>query len=249
MTVRRLLAAASAAAVLTLTAAPAPAAEFSDKQRQEIERTVREYLIANPEVLLDVMRALEAKRAEAAHATQQAALKALDAAIQGPGVPKAGNPKGDVTVVEFFDYQCSYCKKVFPHLRETMAKDGKLRVIMKEFPILSPESEVAARAALAVWKLAPDKYMAFHTRLMEMRGQLSENKIMVTATEMGMKEADLRKAMLDPAVQAELESTARFARELNITGTPAFVIGGKVFPGYLEQAEFEKQIAQARAGK
>lgn len=249
MTVRRLLTAAFTAAALSVAALPAPAAEFSAKQKHEIEQTVRDYLVANPEVLLEVMRALEAKRAEAAQAGQKAALAALSAAIEGSAVPKAGNVKGDVTIVEFFDYRCSYCKRAFPHIRDVMAADGKVRLVMKELPILSPESEIAARAALAVWKLAPGKYMAFHAALMEMKGQLSENKIMVTAGELGLKEADVRKAMTDPAVQGELEATAQLAHDLNITGTPAFIIGGKVYPGYLEKAAVEKYVADARAGK
>lgn len=249
MIVRRLLTAALAVTALSLAAFPAPAAEFSDKQKHEIEQTVRDYLVANPEVLLEIMHALEAKRAEAAQAGQKAALKALSTAVEGASVPKAGNLKGDVTIVEFFDYRCSYCKRAFPHVRDVLATDRNVRVVMKEFPILSPESEVGARAALAVWKLAPEKYMAFHSALMEMKGQLSENKIMVTAAELGLKEADVRKAMADPAIQGELEATAQFAHDLNITGTPAFIIGGKVYPGYLEKAAFEKYVADARAGK
>lgn len=234
------------AILLTVAASgPAAAADFSATDKKEIGHVVREYLLQNPEVLVEVMSALEAKRTAQTQARQAEALKVLNTAASAM-TPVVGPAKGDVTIIEFFDYQCSYCKKAFPHVRQAMTDDGNVRVHMKEFPILGPESEIGSRAALAVWKLAPKKYMAYHSALMDVRGRLTENKVMVTATEMGLKEADVRKMMADPAVTAELTATADLARQLNITGTPAFIIGGQVYPGYMQPAELKKAITLAR---
>lgn len=246
MSFRRFLLPILSVIALSFAAVPAQA-EFSTQQKQEIGDTVREYLLANPEVLVEVMRELERKRAAAANIAQKEALAALGSNMASPMTPVSGNAKGDITIIEFFDYQCSYCKRAFPHLRSVMEEDKGVRVVMKEFPVLGPESALGARAALAVWKLAPAKYMAFHTSLMNLKGRLSENKVIATATELGLKEADVRKAMASPAVQQELQTTAQIAHQLNITGTPAFVVGSQVFPGYMELADLKQVVAAARA--
>lgn len=230
-------------------AQPSAAAEFSPQQKQEIGETVRDYLLKNPEVIIEVMRELEKRRTVETERKQKTALATLDTVLASPMSPTGGNADGDVTIVEFFDYQCSYCKRVFPHLRKIMADDGKVRFAMKEFPVLGPTSVFAARAALAVWKLEPKKYMDFHTRLMDLKGRLSENKVIVTATEMGLNEQTLRKTMLSSDVEKELNATETIARDLGLTGTPAFIIGGQVFPGYMELDQLQKVIAHIRAQK
>lgn len=247
MTLRRFIPTFFALLALFGVARAATAADFTADQKKQIGETVREYLLENPEVIVEVMHELEKRRDAERRQRQQSALKDLDASFASPLSPVGGNAKGDVTIVEFFDYRCSYCKRVFPHLREVLAADGGVRLLMKEFPVLGPESVLAAHAALAVWKLAPDRYMDFHTRLMELKGSLSENKVVVTASEVGVKEADLREAMAGDDVRKELAATQKLAQDLGLTGTPAFVIGGQVFPGYLELDQIKQIVAHARA--
>ncbi len=176
-------------AVLVLGAFPAAAAEdaLSPEQKRAVEEVVREYLRRNPEVLLEAIGALRAKRDAEQQTNVRKNLVSLRGELENdPTSPVGGNPRGNVTIVEFFDYQCPYCKRVFPSVQNLLKTDGNIRYVFKEFPILGPQSVVAARAALAAWKLDRDKYVAFHAALMQSTGRLSKRKILDVAAESGL---------------------------------------------------------------
>lgn len=166
--------------------------------------------------------------------------------LDDPDSVVGGNPEGNVTVVEFFDYRCGYCKVVASRLVSLLKEDGNIRFIYKEFPILGPASQIAARAALAAAK--QEKYVAFHDALMAVHGPLNENKIFDIATRVGMNLRQLRQDMASPEIDAALRRTKKLARSLNIRGTPAFVIGDAVIPGAIRLVELKAFVEWARSG-
>lgn len=245
---RRLIVLALFAATLTAAFAPGHAQEkrsFTPQQQQEIERIVRDYLKSNPEVIIEAARALEAKDQEAQQQRTKATIDAnRDKLINDPDSPVMGNPKGDVTVVEFFDYQCPYCKKMTVPLYDAMAKDAKLRMVFKEWPILGPESVIAAKAALASQKQG--KYREFHAALMDSKVRLSEATVMSIAEKTGLDTKRLKKDMDAPDVQEELKQNQALAAALQIQGTPAFVIGNQMAPGAISADTLKEMIDAAR---
>ena len=238
-------------AVLVLGASPATAAgdALSPGQKRAVEEVVREYLRRNPEILLEAIGAIRAKR----DAEQQSKVRKNLVSLRGelendPTSPVGGNPRGNVTIVEFFDYQCPYCKRVLPSVQTLLKTDGNIRYVFKEFPILGPQSVVAARAALAAWKLDRDRYVPFHTALLQSKGRLSERKILDVAAEIGLDVERLRAAMADPGIDKILARNAELARALDINGTPAFVIGENVVPGAVDLETLTALVSEARGG-
>lgn len=229
--------------------APAAAAEPPAAQRAEIEKIVREYLLNNPETIVEALQAYETRRHAAAAEASAAAIGPLRQELErDPAAPVAGNPKGGTTIVEFFDYRCGYCKRMVPTIQSLLKSDGDIRYVFREFPILGPESVTASKAALAVWKLAPEKYFPFHLSLMENRGALTEARVVELAQAQGIEPQRLRTAMADSAIEEHLRRTAELARKINVNGTPAFVIGGRLVPGAVELDSLKELIAAARAG-
>jgi len=221
------------------------AEKLSDAQQDEVRKLVRETLLDNPEILMEAMEVLQSRQAEQKEQAQKAALKSLGDSIEnGPLTPMAGNPDGDVTMIEFFDYQCGYCKRAFPGVMDVINSDKNVRYVLKEFAILGPESEVAARAALAAQK--QDKYFDMHTALMTIRGRLNTDKIMKTAEEIGLNIERLKVDMQSDEVSAEILSTRAIAQRLNITGTPAFIIGDQIIPGAMPAEGLKQAIAEER---
>ncbi|MGH7185813.1 MAG: DsbA family protein [Pseudomonadota bacterium] len=219
---------------------------FSADQAQGIERIVRDYLLANPEVLVEALGEYQKRQKLAEEQLrQQAIIERHQALAQDPGAPVLGNPEGDVLVVEFFDYRCQYCRSVAGMVRDAVASDGNVRLVMKEFPILGPQSLRAARAALAAAK--QDKYEAFHMALMTEPGDMSEAHIQTVATMVGLDVARLQNDMRDPEVEAILRRNFDLAEALGIKGTPAFVIGRTLVPGAIDAKDFRRLIAEARA--
>ncbi|WP_135078701.1 DsbA family protein [Terasakiella sp. SH-1] len=219
---------------------------LNPSQQDEVRKLVRETLLANPEILMEAMTILQQRQEQARLEEQKQALQTVrKEMIEGPLTPIGGNPKGDVTLVEFFDYQCGYCKRAFPAVMEVINKDQNIRYVMKEFAILGPESEVAARAALAAEKQG--KYMDFHTAMMTVRGRLNADKIMKTAQSVGLNVDQLKADMQADDVSAEIKSTREIAQKLGITGTPAFIIGDQVIPGAVPPATLMEAIKQQRA--
>jgi protein-disulfide isomerase len=237
-------------ALLALPTGPVSAAEaLSSAQREQIEAVVREYILKNPEILVESLRGYEEQHKQA---TEEEAKKAIaanrDALEKNPTSPVAGNPQGDVTIVEFFDYQCGYCKKVLPSVQELLKTDGNVRVVFKEFPILGPDSVIAAQTALAAWKIAPAKYLPFHLALMESRGELDEGRVREIAKKVGLDVEKLEAAKADPEIKATIERNHELARALQINGTPAFIVGGRLVPGAVDLATLREMVGTARAG-
>ncbi len=222
----------------------------AEAQKKAVESVVREYLRKNPEVLVEAIRALRDKSQAENERQAKNTLESLRPQIENsPYSPVGGNPNGDVTVVEFFDYRCPYCKKVFPDLVILMKEDKGVRFVFKEFPILGPVSVFASRAALAAWSLDKSKYMAFHSAMMASRGQLTEKRIFKMAKRSGFDPDKLRTAMDDPGVADEIRRNATLAESLNINGTPAFIIGDALVPGAIDLGALKSLVAKARGRK
>jgi len=197
--------------------------------------------------VVEAIRAFQAREEQEKKGRAQANLVSQrDALVNDPSSPVAGNPDGDVTVVEFFDYRCGYCKQVFPAVMALMKEDPNIRYVFKEFPILGPESVVASRAALAAWRLDKNKYLGFHSALMANRGSLPESKVMTLAAESGYDVEDLRQEMANPEIEAILQRNLQLADSLNIGGTPTFVIGDKLLPGAVTAEVLTSVVADAR---
>ncbi len=243
----RPLAAAALCAVAFLSPAHAQKA-MNEADKTAIEQIVRDYLMAHPDIIIDSLNAYREQQEAAQAETQRKALAGRQEELKNdPASPVAGNPKGDVTLVEFFDYQCGYCKAVHADTRKLIDSDGKLRFVYKEFPILGPASVTAARAALAAHRQG--KYAELHNALMENRGQLDDDKIMRIAGSVGGLDLErLKKDMQAPEIQASLEKNLRLAQELNIRGTPAFVIGDQIMPGAIDLERMRMMVAEERNG-
>jgi protein-disulfide isomerase len=228
-----------------LFASPCMAQPFTPEQRAAIVDILREALVADPTILRDAVTALQEAEAREAAATQAQAMVAREAQLlRDPADPVLGNPDGDVTVVEFFDYRCPFCRRAHAEVRALLAADRGVRYVAKELPILGPASQVAARVALAAHRQG--KWDAVNTRLMNLSGEPTEATMIAAAVVAGADPARLRSDMEDPAITAQLASNLALARALGITGTPAFVIGGRITPGAVDRAELARLVAAAR---
>jgi protein-disulfide isomerase len=238
-----LLVASPSAAQLVNPAASQP---FTAEQRAAIVDILREALVADPTILRDAVTALqEAEQREAAAAQAQAMVAREAELLRNPADPVLGNPNGDVTVVEFYDYRCPYCRRAHPEVRALLASDRNVRYVAKELPILGPASQVAARIALAAHRQG--KWEAVNMRLMNLPGEPTEANMIAAAAVAGADVSRLRQDMQDPAIATQLTANLALARALGITGTPAFVIGGRITPGAVDRAELARLVAAARA--
>lgn len=209
------------------------------------EDQARAYILQNPEVIVEAFRRLEAReRIAEADELKSVIAARRDEIFDDPAAPVAGNPEGDVTVVEFFDYNCPYCRKAAPLLAEAEATDGDLRLVYKEFPILGPGSEFAARAALASDRQR--RYGAFHSALMAHDGAITESSTLAIAEAVGLDIERLEKDMADPAIADAIERNIALAQALRVTGTPSFVIGEEIVRGLVDPATMRRLIARAR---
>jgi protein-disulfide isomerase len=232
-------------AVAAMPLRPAGAAELAPEQRREIESIIHDYLLQHPDVLIEAMRAAEEKvKTEAGEKAQQALVARRSEIFDDPGTPVGGNPKGDVTLVEFFDYRCPYCKQVQPRLKELLAGDHQLRIAYKEFPILGSVSVAAARAALAAHRQS--KYEAFHDAMMAASGQITDDTVYQVAGAVGLDVDRLKRDISSPQIDAVLKSNHALAEALEITGTPGFVIGDQIVPGAIELSSLRDLVAGAR---
>lgn len=229
---------------------PAPAAEpLSADDKARFEQVIRDYLMDNPEVLIESLNAHRARQEAEAEAQAQAALKTVAASIVGdPMAPQAGNPDGDIVLVEFFDYRCGYCKRAFPDVQELVRSDGNIRYVLKEFPILGPQSQVASRYALATWITQPDLYSVFRTAMMLNRGALPTDKVRSIAAHVGVDLETVDGMLDDPRIEQAIQHTYAQAQQLNINGTPAFVIGDRIVPGAVDLESLRRIVAEERAG-
>jgi len=216
--------------------------------RGDVELIVRDYLLKNPELLVEVQAALDAKQKEEQRLAALGVIKNAKADIfnsDSDGV--VGNPNGKVTIVEFYDYNCAYCRHAIQDMRNLTAADPDLRFVLKELPILGPDSQKAHVVSMAFHKLMPEKYGEFHNRLLGGQGRAGEASAIKVALSLGADEAKLREAMKDPAIQAAFEKTYDLANRLAITGTPSYVVGDEVVFGALGQDVLAQKIAAAKA--
>ena len=224
---------------------PALAADFTPDQRKAIEGIIHDYLVKNPEVMLDALEAAKEKLAKDAHDKAGAALADRRREIlDDPASPVAGNPKGDVTLVEFFDYRCPYCKQVEPSLEALLGEDRQLRFVYKEMPVLGPVSVIAARVALAARNQG--KYDAFHKAMMNTKGQIDEAAVYKVAGSVGLDIDRLKRDVNAPEVQQAIKANLDLAESLEIRGTPGFVIGDEIVPGAVDLGTLKQLIADAR---
>jgi protein-disulfide isomerase len=240
-----------AVTLVALLAAPGLRAEHdtTTSTQKALEEAIHEYLLSHPEVVLEVFDILKA-REQAAEADQARAtmVSHRDELFNDPAAPMTGNPNGDVVIVEFFDYFCSYCKRVMDDVMTAAVEDSGVRLVYKEFPILGDASVIAARAALAVHRIAPDKYMAVHMAMMSSRARLNEMRILSIAEEFGIDTDALRDEMKSPEIDAAIARNRALAEALGINGTPGFVIGNQIVPGAISLDTIRQLIAEARQG-
>ncbi|WP_246752972.1 DsbA family protein [Sinorhizobium sp. BG8] len=230
------------------TAVPLQAFALDDKQKEEIGAYIKEYLLANPEILIDVQEALQDKQAKAQQAQAQAAIVDNEKEIfSSKNDVTLGNPDGDVTVVEFFDYNCGYCKRALSDMDDILAKDKNVRFVLKELPILGPDSLAAHKVSAAFRDLAPEKYGEFHRTLLGGEGRATEESAIEVAVKLGVTEADIRKAMEEKPHDDAVRATYSLANSLGITGTPSYIIGKEAVFGAIGSEAIEDKVANVRA--
>jgi protein-disulfide isomerase len=242
----------AAAALLSFGVVAGYAQGFSGAQKSEIEKIIREYLIAHPEVLQEAIAALEKKQAADEAEKHQAAVKDNAQAIfNSPRHVTVGNPQGDVTFVEFFDYNCGYCKRAMTDMMELMKHDPKLKVVLKEFPVLGPASVEVARVGVAVrmQDKTGKKYLDFHQKLLSGRGQVDKARAMAAAKEAGLDVARIEKDLGSDEVRLTLEESLKLAEKLGLNGTPSYVIGPHVVVGAVGLEQLKEKVNSARCGK
>jgi protein-disulfide isomerase len=252
-TFRRLIAPALLALALAAAPQAAPAQGFSDTQRGDIEKIVREYLIAHPEVLEEAMTELSKRQAAADAEKHEASVaKNSEAIFNSPRGVTLGNKDGDVTFVEFFDYNCGYCKRAMADMMDLIKNDPKLRIVLKEFPVLGEGSTQAAQVAVALHmqdRTAGKKYLDFHQKMYNGRGQADKARAIAVAKEVGVDMSRLEKDMAGEDVKATLAESFMLAEAMGINGTPTYVIGDDVLIGAVGLDAIKAKINFARCGK
>ena len=219
----------------------APAQQMTNEQ---VKQLALEAILENPQIIMQAVAIIEQRERERAASGANTVRLQLE---QDPNSPNLGNPDGDVTVIEFFDYNCPYCRKAGQTVQELLASDANVRVIYREWPILGEDSVFASRAALAA--RAQGKYEEFHWALMNGEGRASEASILKLARHLDLDVEKLQADMTSPAVEAHIAQSSALARTLGFTGTPAFIVGDRTAPGMLSTDEITAMVAEARAAK
>ncbi|WP_062015944.1 DsbA family protein [Aureimonas sp. AU4] len=224
-----------------------PAHAFDETQTRDIEKIVRDYLVAHPEVLLEAIDALEAKRTAEMQASRSAAIASVSQLLTTtPNGTAAGNPAGDVTITEFFDYNCGYCKRAASDMEVLVAADPKLRVVLKEVPVLGPDSEAATRVSLAFRALAPDRYPAYQKALLASRERVDQERALAVAADYDVARERLLPLLQSETVTSVLAESAHLLDTLGISGTPTYVVGGELVSGAVGADALAKRIANVR---
>lgn len=229
------------------TAPAAPAAPVTG-DRAAIEQIVRDYLLANPELMVEVQAALETRQQETQRVAQLEVIQSSKEQIFNSAYDGTlGNPAGKTTLVEFYDYNCGFCKRAVADMEALIASDPDLRVVMKQFPILGPESQKAHVVSMAFSTLMPEKWPEFHHALITGAGRAGEESAIKVALSLGADEAALRQEMKNPQIASAINATYELANKLAITGTPSYVVGTEVVFGALGKDVLEQKVALARA--
>ncbi len=225
----------------------AGASTATAQSKEDIEKVIREYILKNPELIQEAIIELR-KKQELAETSQR--LKAIEThkkqIFESPRDVVIGNPKGNVTLVEFFDYNCGYCKRALNDINALLKSDPNLKVVLKELPILSEGSVEAARIAVAVRMQDPSKYLAFHRILMSAKGEANGAQALAAAQKAGLDVERIKKDIANPEVDATLHEVADLAKALAISGTPSYVLGDQLIPGALPYERLAVAIAQVR---
>ncbi len=212
------------------------------------DAAIERYIRAHPEVIEQSLQAMEAKREAEQKERQKAALKTKqDELLHDPISPVSGNPKGEITLVEFYDYRCGFCKKAASAVTELQKVDPRVRVVYKDFPILGEPSELAAKAALASY--AQGKHQVFHEALLESHADMTKESILKIAAKVGLDAKRLEADMANPKWQSVIAKNRALARELGISGTPGFIVGNELVPGWLDLNGLKELIARAGYGR
>ena len=222
----------------------APSAALNEKKITDI---VHSYLTKNPEILVEMTNELDKRQAEEQAANQQKVISEnADALFRSPHAYVAGNPNGDVSVVEFFDYNCGFCRRALPEVVKLVQNDGKVRLVLKELPIFGDDSEAAAKAALAAGKQG--KYFEMHQKLFTEPGKADKDKALKVAGELGLDIPQLEKDMEDPSIKQALDEAKDLGQKLGLQGTPLYLVGDQVIPGAPDDLydQFVKNVAQIR---
>ncbi|CTQ33672.1 DsbA family protein [Jannaschia rubra] len=229
---------------LALTVLPAAAQDVSDARIKEL---ALEAILENPQVVMEAVAILQQRDAEEAEAQAQATLgNSRDRLERDPNAPVLGNPDGDVTVVEFFDYNCPYCRRAGGEVARLLDADDQVRVVYREWPILGEASVFATKAALA--SREQDRYAEFHEALMGATGRLDEASVMAIADGIGLDTDRLRADMEAPEVQAHIDTSMELAQSLGFSGTPSFVIGDMRAPGLVDADQLQEMVEAVRDG-
>jgi len=230
---------------LSVGKAQAEEAVFDDAQKTAIGETIKEYLMENPKVIFDAIDKFRAQ--EEAEKLEMAKTKISENVeyLTNADAPSVGNPNGDVTVIEFFDYNCGYCKKALTDIQAVIDNDENVRVVFKELPILGPTSRTAALWALAAHKQG--KYFDYHVALMEHKGPKKEAELEKLAKDKGLDVEQMKKDIASGDIETELKNIMEVSRDIGVSGTPAFIIGDKFIPGYVGESGLRQAIEETRA--
>ena len=235
-------------ALLLAFAAPIAASAqtaLSPEQERAVRDILRQELKDHPELVLDAIRQLQARDRQASEERHRDLIRLhQDELLPDADDFVAGNPKGDVTLIEFFDYRCPYCKAMAEPLQALLKKDGNVRLVLKEFPILGPNSTLASKASIGA--KPQGRYLAFHAALLAHKGDLDDKAIAAVARTVGLDQAKMKARADDPAVAQKLARNLDLGRALELDGTPAFILGDKLIPGAVDLDMLEQAIAEAR---
>lgn len=248
MSFRRLLLLLMPIVALTLSPVRGHAADaLTQAQTDQVNKLIHDYFLNNPKALIEAIEHAEASVKDDEQGQAKAALQSHREELErDPTSPVLGNPKGDVTIVEFFDYRCPYCKVTAPTLQTLIGQDRKVRLVMKEFPILGKESVFASRVALAVAKHG--KYAEFHQAMFALKTKVDDAQTLEVVKSIGLDPAQIKQESEGSDIDVILKHNYDLAKQLNLSGTPAFVIGDTLLPGAVELKDFQDAVATARKG-
>lgn len=238
---------AAVSAVLILSSgqkAGAESTDFSEAQKTQIQQIIAEYVNENPQIIIDALNNYREQQEADQRAQATQTLKDNVAFLSGPDLPSIGNPDADVTVVEFFDYNCGYCKRAVPDIQALIKEDKNVRFVFKDMPILGPTSHTAAQWALAAHKQG--KYFEYHVALMEHRGNKEEGELAKLAEDLGLDVEQMKKDAASEETQQILAKNMEITQKAGINGTPAFIIGDTLYPGYLGPDGLKDAIEESR---
>ena len=216
----------------------------------EIRQIVLDTVMDHPEVIINSVDAMQEQKAQEESQQQQASVEAYKTSLfSHEASPFAGNPKGDVTIVEFYDFNCGYCKRSLPIILQLLQDDKNVKFVFKDYPVLAPSSEKAAKASIAMFQLNPERYIDFHAALFQLGGKFEDDNLASVAEGMGVDKAKFLLALHSDDVAKAVKDNMELAAKMGVRGVPFFIIGKKVVPGAITLEALQHEIAEYRAGK